>query len=607
MSAAASPPSCPFRPRAGLALFALALALIGGCGKPPPPVDPAGDSVTTKVDPWKTTGPRLKKSTELAECKSALAALSADTGAETGRKLTPITPEVLAALAALVPLSADDSAEVGAPVFTSHDAGYLSDCFYLRDAARALGVAGLPPEQQADRAFAWVCRQVYLYPWLRQLPNGALEPTALPPVAVLRRGYGSGLERMYVFLALAQQLDLDVCLIGGPDAGKVEARGGPVITYTYADTVARAPRGPFWAVGARVGTDVRLYDPWRGTALPVTLNQLRTNPGAATAWFEDKANVSGATPDDAKKATAFLAVPVNALTPRMTMFEAHLKGDLGLRVAIDAKALQARFPDPKPAFWLTAGDYDYGRAARSFFPAEMGGGERNTQRGKLYDIYVLQQIPQAAFQLPAGLDRPDARDRLQGLAAGTLAAAYIEPPNPRERVQRGQFQEAARDVVAKQERFADGLERLRVNKDVPRQIDEWVAGANDVYLQLTRAIEIEKTAPAIEMAQQAINEHWKAPGALYIIDRASAEVGRAEAAYLLALCNHEQAEGAQVRADRATPADADRLRAEAATAWENARAAWRSYEQYVGAHAGFPGRAAHGKALAARAAAHAKK
>jgi hypothetical protein len=583
----------------------MALALIG-CGKPPPPVDPAGDSVTAKVDPWKTTGPRLRKSTELAECKSALAALSADTGAVSGKKLTPITPDALAALAALVPLSADDRAEVGAQVFTAHDAGYLSDCFYLRDAARALGASGLPPEKQADLAFAWVCRQVYLFPWLRPLgrdPNGRdlYESTVVPPVAVLRRGYGSGLERMYVFLALAQQLDLDVCLIGGPDAGKVEARGGPVIRY--ADTGAEASRGPFWAVGARVGTDVRLYDPWRGTALPVTLNQLRANPDAAKAWFEDKANVSGATPDDAKKATAYLAVPVNALTPRVTMFEEHLKGDLGVRVAIDAKALLARFPDPKPAFWLTAGEYDYGRAARSFFPAEMGGSERNTQRGKLYDIYVLQQIPQAAFQLPAGLDRPDARDRLQALAAGSLAAAYIEPPNPRERVQRGQFQEAARDVVAKQERFADGLERLRVNKDVPRQIDEWVAGANDVYLQLTRATEIDKTAGAQEKALQAINEHWKAPGALYIIDRASAEVGRAEAAFLLALCNHEQAEVARVRADRAAPADADRLRTEAATAWENARAAWRSYEQYAGAHAGFPGRAAHGKALAARAAA----
>lgn len=605
MSAAASPLSRPFRPRAGLVLFALALAL-AGCGKPPPPVDPAGESAVARVDPWKVTGPRLKKSTELAECKAALAALSADSGAESGKKITPITPDALAALAALVPLSPGDRDEVGAQVFTAHDAGYLSDCFYLRDAARALGAAGLPPEKQADLAFAWVCRQVYLFPWLRLLPEGAYEPTALPPVAVLRRGYGSGLERAYVFLALAQQLDLDVCLIGGPDAGAVEARGGPVITYP--DTGARAPRGPFWAVGARVGTDVRLYDPWRGTALPVTLNQLRANPDAAKAWFEDKANASGATLDDAKRATAYLAVPVNALAPRMAVFETHLKGELGVKVAVDAKALQSRFPDPKPAVWLTAdGPFDYGRAARSFFPAEMGGGDRNTQRTRLYDYYVLQQIPRAAFQLPDALDRPDARDRLQALAAGTLAASFIEPPNPRERVQRGQFQEAARDVVAKQERFAEGLERLRVNKDVQRQIDEWVGGANDVYLQLTRAVEIDRTPQAQEKAQQAVNDHWKAPGAVYIIDRASAEVGRAEAAYLLALCNHEQAEVAQVRADRAAGADADRLRTEAATAWDNARAAWRSYEQYAGAHAGFPGRAAHGKALAARAAALAKK
>ena len=45
----------------------------------------------------------------------------------------------------------------------------------------------------------------------------------------------------------------------------------------------------------RAGSDVRLFDPWRGMVFPVTLNQLKANPDAAKEWFEDKANISGAT------------------------------------------------------------------------------------------------------------------------------------------------------------------------------------------------------------------------------------------------------------------------------------------------------------------------
>ncbi len=615
MSAAASPPD-PSRPRrlfAGLslggALVALVtMAFVGGCSKPPPPVDGSNDSPSgPKADPWKTASARLKKGTDYPTCKSALGGLSADTGAQEGKKLPALSAEALAALAALVPLTSADREELGGAAFTAHDAGYLADCFYLRDAARALGVSGMTTERQADLAFAWVCRQVYLHPWLRLVgrdPRGieVYEPTALPPVAVLRRGYGSGLERMYVFLALAQQLELDACLIGGPDAGTIEARTNkePIITYT--DSGAKAPRGPFWAVGVRVGGDVRLFDPWRGVAFRVTLNQLKANPDTEKAWFEDKANVSGATLDDAKKATVFLAVPVNALSPRMAAFEANLKGDLGVKVAFDPKALQARFADPKPTFWGANGAFDYGRAARTYFPADVGGHDRGAAGTRLFDYARVQQLPASAFLLPAALDRPDAKDRLRQFAAGGLDLAFLEPPNPRERVQRGQFHEAARDVVDKQGRFAGGLERLRANKDADKQIEEWIAGANAVYTDLGLA-QLKMNAQAETAAVQAVENHWRAPGAQFIIDRASAEVGQAEAAFLLALCKHEEAEAAQVRSERATGPEAARLKVEATQAWDTALSSWRTYEQNAGAHAGFPGRAAHGTSLTARAAA----
>lgn len=615
MTAAASPPD-PSRPRrvlAGVTLVAalgalVATVMLSGCGKPPDRVDGGGDGpATTKGDPWKVASARLKKGTDYATCKSALGGLSADTGAQEGKKLPALSAEALAPLAALVHLTPADRDEIGGAPFTAHDAGYLADCFYLRDAARALGVAGLPPERQADLAFAWVCRQVYPHPWLRPVgrdQNGRefIEPTALPPVAVLRRGYGSGLERMYVFLALAQQLELDACLIGGPDAGTTEARTNKEPIIAYPDSGAKAPRGPFWAVGVRVGTDVRLFDPWRGSAFPVTLNQLRANPDAAKAWFEDKANTSAVTLDEAKKATAYLALPVNALSPRMAAFEANLKGDLGVKVAFDPKAFQARFADPKPAFWGANGPFDYGRAARTYFPADLGGHDRGAAGTRLFDYARIQQLPASAFMLPAALDRPDAKDRLRAFAAGGLDLAFLEPPNPRERIQRGQYHEAARDVVDKQGRFAGGLERLRANKDADKQIEEWIAGANAVYTDLGLA-QLKMNAQAEAAAMQAVENHWKAPGAQFIIDRASAEVGQAEASFLLALCKHEEAEAAQVRSERAAGPEAARLKAEATGAWETALSSWRTYEQNAGAHAGFPGRAAHGRKLMTRAAA----
>src|SRR5262249_19531826 len=157
----------------GLSLATLAgivIALNSGCSRPPkPPPDPEGSGV--KGDPWQVAAVKLKKQTDLNSTKSALAALTADASAKEGQKLPALTDAGFAELAALVPLSPGDREESRGASFTGHDPVYLADCFYLRDAARSLALAGLPPEKQADLAFAWVCRQVYLQPWVRNLPG----------------------------------------------------------------------------------------------------------------------------------------------------------------------------------------------------------------------------------------------------------------------------------------------------------------------------------------------------------------------------------------------------------------------------------------------------
>jgi hypothetical protein len=609
MTPAPTPPDArPFRRAAAalpLAAALLAAALPGGGCSKPVGTHASNDSTAPRGDPWKAAAARLKKDTDFAACKQALANLNSDVSRQGGEKLPAITPEQLAALGAAVPLSPADREEIGGPVFSAHDPAYVADCLYLRDAARALDLAGLAPGEQADLAFAWVCRQVYLHPWPRNVGT-YFEPTALPPTAVLRRGFGSGIERMYVFLALLQQLGLDGCLVGGPDAAGVQSRQGPPIDYPTLPKL-RVPRGPFWAAGARVGGDVRLFDPFRGKPFPVTLGQLRANPDAAKGWFEDRTNFSGATLDDAKKATAFLAVPVNALSPRMALLQAKLGPELGAKFAFDLKALEAMraaFPDPKPAFWNPPADeFAYGRAARSYLPPEQGGGDRSPKdAARLYEMSLTAQIPASAFRVTEDL-APAAAQKLATGAIERLAVSFIEPPNPRERIQRGQFQDAAVDLVAKQEAFAAGLERLRT-ADAGQQAEEiraWAARTNQLYDDLTRAESVSKDPQAAADAAAQLNQQWKQRPAQLVVDKLSAEVGRAEAAYLLALCKHEQAERLQVRLGRAGGSDA-RVKADALDAWRTALNAWRTYEQLATAHAGFPGRADHARKLREEAA-----
>ena len=277
----------------------------------------------------------------------------------------------------MVPLHPTDRDEIRSATFSPHDAVYLAECLYLRDAARSLVMPGLSPEQLADLGFAWVCRQVILDPWLVPInPREHMVPV-LSPAHILRRGSGSGLERMYVFLALLQQMGLKGCLIGPPSAA-----ANPATYIAFAadkkTVLTGAPRGPFWAVGVRVERgmkpDIKLYDPWRGEAFPATWNELRSNPGSHTAWFDDPATVSGIRPDDLKTASVCLAVPVNSLSPRMAMMEKKLKEQVDVKLGVNPEEFRTAFAEAKPAFWNPPGDnFAYGRAARAFLPIEQGG------------------------------------------------------------------------------------------------------------------------------------------------------------------------------------------------------------------------------------------
>jgi hypothetical protein len=377
----------------------------------------------------------------------------------------------------------------------------------------------------------------------------------------------------------------------------------PVFNVEKTRLLTGGPRGPFWAVGVRIGSDVRLYDPWREQPFPAMLNALKANPDAHKAWFEDKANASGVTLDDAKRATVYLAVPVNSLAPRMSTFEQQLKSDLVVKLAIDAVALRNAFPDPKPAFWNPPpDDFAYGRITRNFLPVDEGGTDRNRPGARLFDQYMRSQFPAEVLSIPADLrENQEAAERIRTLMAAAYLVAFFNPtsPSPRERIQRGQFQDAARDLVTKQDQFAHGLERLRNNPNAEAEIQKWAGEARDLYNQMGLAA----TPELRQQAANAVETHWRNNGQLVqlLIDRVSAELGHAEATFLMALCKHEQAERMQTRLEHATAAEAEQLKRDALEAWQAAHGEWQTYAERARVQVGFPGRAAYVQKLSARA------
>lgn len=594
--------------RSGLLLVAVSLAAAGcgGSGKTPYANQTDGGTAGLKVDPWEAAAKRLAKDTDPAAFRVTLAKLGDDLAARPDVPGPPgLTPDAEKALVALAGLSPEDVEVLRPSGFSGADAEHLAECAYLRDAGFALDPVGLPPAEKARAAFAWVCRQVYLRPWVT---DDGRPGWAVPPTYVLRRGWGSGYERATVCVALFHQLGIDAGLVGAPDAINKPVAFAP----PWAEPKTFPP-GPFWAVAAKVGPDVLLFDPAGGRAFPGTLAQVKANPDLLKAWADDKAAPWRVPADVVKQATVFVTAPVHALAPRMAALDERTKAEFGVRPAVDLKALRDRFGDAK--VWTPTGDpFAYPRVLLTFLPVSDGGTDRRQPQFRLVDEYNRSRMPREMFReegaLPRGVPQP-ALERLVAGALGGFDAAFLAPPSPRERIQRGQLQDATRFLSDQQDRYARGQEQVR--NVTPEQIEAWLKGAADVYGALRRAeypndLQTQPnppTDPQVAQARGLVEEFWKNTNAVAqaIVSRLVARAGLAEATYLLALAKHEEAERQQVRADAAKSPDAA---AKAAAAWAEAANAWRACLDQS-ASAGAAGRAAHARTLADRASAMAAK
>ena len=215
-------------------------------------------------------------------------------------------------------------------------------------------------------------------------------------------------------------------------------------------------------------------------------------------------------------------------------------------------------------------------------------------------------LPRSLVDIPRTL-KPAVMERLAGAILNIYANSFFVPPSPRERLQRGQFQDAARDLTQKLLIFGRGLERLRQLD--PAEVNDWCEGANAAYENLNAKRypdPLQRTPqpdgdPEVLKAKEEIENYWRSRDAVarLLIDRSMAGIGRSEAAFLLALAKHEEAERQQVRVEL-LGGDADRAREPATEAWREANNAWDSFlEQNSSASSTV--RTEHAKKLAARA------
>jgi hypothetical protein len=602
-------------PRSAPLLLLLAVA---GCspraGSDAAPAAGGDKAPAAKGDPWPAAAAELRKATDVGTCRRVIGQLNGDLADNPAADAPPaLAPDAAAALGQLLRLAPDELAEATNKAYTPLDAAYLADAFYLRDAVRSLDLGGLPPERQAAAIFDWVGRMAHRRGWtLGQSDRAVQVAPCVPPTYVLRRGYGTGLERATVFLAALQQAGIDGALIGPP--GQEQGSSSPV-----AD--GKETKGPFWAVAARGGADLFLFDPWRGEALPgpggkpATLAQVRANPALLDPWFNDKARPWDVPREQLAAAVPYVAVPLSAATPRMRLFDSKVAAEVGVKLALDPKGLAEAVGKaaggPPAAIWAPppADGYAYTRVLRSFLPADDGGADRTPPGpARLYDrLTVLDAVPVALFAPPAELAGPG-REAIQPLFGDFLnefKTGFVDP-GLAEKVHRGQFNEVVAAAVQLEGRFAASQQRSRTDPGHAARVRDWCRAANEVYAALSEA-RLPENRDRRPAAEAAVGAFWRASaeGRQAVLDQAVAAAGMGEAAYLLAVCKHEQAERAEGRRAKAADGPArERAADRAKAAWAGAKDAWDRYAPHRDAQdRAFPGRGPHAKALADRAAA----
>jgi hypothetical protein len=578
------------KPRTQPTLLLFASLLAVGCGGPAAvSTHKEADASQVSQDPLESITEQLRRADDPVGCREALRV--ADSALEQdpeGKEKVARGAAALRALQDQLGLSADEVEEATAAGFQPLDAHHVYLCLLLRDAAESLRLQGLSPLKQAERAFAWVVRQVVL--------RSPRDDVLVPPEVVLQLGEGSAEERALVFLALLQQLDLDGCMLALPGT-----EGSPERAWIPGVVLTEHEQPEIYLFDTRLGVPVP--DPGgRGVA---TLRQVQKDPELLARLSADKEHPYDVSAEQARRAEPRLVVPLTALAPRIRYLEDRLAKRDGVRLAADPAALLkhlAAAAGGKVGVWnrqRQAGGpppWTPTRALRLFLPPAEGGvdqGERwrREQRAQLFwsplIVHHYRQL-KAFDDLP-----PEARDRLRALA-DRLFLKYILVPHAR--LTRGLPEDATKSLV-RIEAVVQDFRQAPMSKDgLDRAIAGWRAQIKEAYLRLAHkepdgqarvnALWNEDqyllylTDPSEEEAPPRLNRSILS----FLVLKAAGGPLRDEALFLLGLAWQERAAGQQAGGDTAAWGNAEGLSREYAENYSLSPATVRERVQTVLAH-----------------------
>ncbi len=556
----------------GLSLFLALVFFVQGCKRNPPVVKNVKTNASTaKEETLKPAFDQLQRATEAAQYRDALQLFNAQLSQESDQKITPLSPDDKESLRKLYGLDPEEWAEVDAGLFRPLDSFHLQNSFLFRDAGRVLDVPKAAPLEQVRLCFAWAMRRV-------QLHEQADEN--LPAAFVLRRGFGSGLNRALVFLAILRQFQIEGCLLASPDDVNQTVLVGVLIP-------------------AKDGTDAAeslvLFDPRLGQPVAgpdgkgiATLGEVRARPELLKA--------SGLFADQVTKLEVYQAVPIEALSARMRYLQDLLTFQDKVILYQDALALDRELTKiaGRPALVWNSPPLPKGpaptRALRQFLSRDDGGIDTSER----YLRFQRQQIPGSVLGLhfqELQLDVPE--QALVQLSSFTVQLFNLFAVQPRDFFLHGQFDAAFKRLdrirtVLETEEAATPLEKAEFQK----QIADWRERVRQAYISLLvhkepggqakvnalwnedqyllNVLQVESEIPLESFSKKTLS--------LILLNACREPLGR-RVSYLAASCLHEKAAQLQANLDflTSTGKDVAIVRENTDFAWRNARGAWTKY------------------------------
>ncbi|MFL5243713.1 MAG: tetratricopeptide repeat protein [Gemmataceae bacterium] len=496
-------------------------------------------STSTNRDILESVRDSLSKDTSLPTCRNARGLLNSYLEAEFKRKpdLIPVLESDQAkSYSDSLRLDAGEMQEIQSRIFTPLDDHYLDVCFLMRDAAAGLEIENLPPAEQAQAAFAWTVRQVNLRE-PKALPNPDSRVFAQPPEFVLRRGWGSSLERSLVFLEILRQLGIEGCLVAQPSLNKQP--------WACAVLVIQEDKKP----------ELLLFDPRLGIALPAqdgkgiaTLQAASGEPAVLEQLTVNKSNSYDVTSNEAAASELLLVPPLGSLSPRMVVLQDQFLGSsLHVNLTVNASETLGHFEKAVDKKWPVRFYHDLVVLSRNFLPPEEGGVDTTHAEDIAKLAIVVQNLSLPRFIQDPDLPRP-IRKQFTDQYAMPFLLFWLQPGYPRDDVIRGKLGKASSSLVARLDELKDQKTFWQNNR---REIEGFLKEWREPFLA---AMSQMQRNPSDMTAKEAFEKLREEGGKQLRIMFAgeSADHLMAESTYLMASCMQEKAEFRQRRLSRVT-------------------------------------------------------